>query len=402
VAITMPQYLGKLLKDKDIDASKLRVVVYDEADLALEQTPSSTLNSLFEVGDNENDDMDEEPKREYSRLTYLVGASVTEALGNLAVSSRILPPGKSYIATATRFAPLAAGDQVGGDAVASDFLEFQPKTASLQELKLCLYPGLKHQRASVEDDTGLLALTRLLRKELKDYEKSGSLDRPRVVIFFPSEEEAKAAMAPLRDALWGEHRLCVLLPKIGFNPVTILDQFRRNETTVMLATPNSVRGLDVRGLTHVYTLYLPLEDPREYVHLAGRVGRVGQAPPTTSSSGGGGGNVISILRKKEAHKMDELAKQLGFEFTDIDMEKVRSPSYSKDYGDANTADGDNETGEDLESMRRNLEDTMNLLRLADDAAVVDVEASSVSICTDDDDDDDDDEDDDDVEEDSFV
>ncbi|KAL7573789.1 hypothetical protein ACA910_007818 [Epithemia clementina (nom. ined.)] len=400
VAITMPQYLGKLLDDGDIEAAQLRVVVYDEADLGLEQTSTSTLKALFEDtspeqpnddyhdDDEDKDDDDEPQRREYSRLTFLVGASVTEALGNLAVSSRILPSGRSYIATATRFAPLLSdeGDAGCTSSHGDDFLLLEPK-ASLQDLNLCLYPGLKHQRATVENDEGLLVLTRLLRKELREYEQKNSQDRPRVVIFFPSEEEARAALEPLRDALWGEHRLCVLLPKTGVSPLTILDQFRRNETSVMLATPNSVRGLDVKGLTHVYTLYLPMNDPREYVHLAGRVGRVGQAPTSQN-----GGNVISILRRNETNQMNELAKQLGFEFAEIDSEALQrpvfvkqqpkdptrsvSPSSSDDDDDDDDVDLVIES-DDVESMRRYLEDSITFLKLAEDPSAVQQGASAV-------------------------
>jgi len=254
VAVTTPEYLGKLIDDGDIEPSKLRVIVYDEADLGLELTEARELAQLFD------DDVDE---RQYTRLTFLVGASVTEALGSLAVTSRILPEGKSYIASATSFAPLQS------EAVADtkNLSGKGSKTASLKDLRVCLYPGLKHERAIAKEDTGLLVLTRLLRRELKKYEEaieSGKdVERPRVVVFFPDEVQARAAIEPLRDSLWGEHKLCVLLPKTGQRPLTIMDQFKRNETSVMLATPNSVRGLDFPALSHVYTLYLPMDDPRE-------------------------------------------------------------------------------------------------------------------------------------------
>lgn len=355
VAITTPQYLGKLIQDGDIEPSKLRVVIYDEADLSLELTKADDLAKLF------NDNVDE---REYSRLTFLVGASVTEALGNLAVSSRILPDGKSYIATATTFAALQS-DQPILDAV--QIAENEPKTASLKDLNLCLYPGLKHERVVVQNDTGMLVLTRLLRAELQRYEKavaesSGTapqkaIQRPRVVVFFPDEPQARAAIEPLRDALWGEHKLCVLLPKTGVRPLDIMDQFKRDETSVMLATPNSVRGLDFPALSHVYTLYLPMDDPREYVHLAGRVGRVGQLGATL----GDGGHVVSILKEEEANKMEVLAQTLGFEFTDLVLDN--------DIGIPRTDDGSIDTEKlDVERLRRYLEDTMTFLQ-ADDPDV---------------------------------
>lgn len=388
VAITMPQYLGKLIQDGDIQPSKLRVVVYDEADLALEETPIRDLQRLFQ---------DYEDKREYTRLTFLVGASVTPSLGNLAVSSRLLPPGQSYIATATRFAPLdSSGDEgtpldsLKGDSE-SPMNSKASQTASLKDLDICMYPGLKHERAVVRSDKEvLLTLTRLLRRELQTYDKKAlespadtTLHRPRVVIFFPDEARARAAIEPLRDALWGEHRLCVLLPKTGVSPLTIMDQFKKNETTVMLATPNSVRGLDFPALTHVYTLYLPMDDPREYVHLAGRVGRIGQV----GSVLGDGAHVVSILPQDKADKMQELADTLGFEFKDLDTNFSLIPK-----GEDGSIDTESN---DLETMRRYLEDQVNLLEVAEEPdysnRVVDVSSQDVD---DDDDDEDEDEDDD--------
>ncbi len=80
--MTTPKYLSKLIADKDVDPSKLRVIVYDEADLALEETNEEDLGELFD---------DDTEKRGNARLTFLVGASMTRSLGDLAVKSRILP-----------------------------------------------------------------------------------------------------------------------------------------------------------------------------------------------------------------------------------------------------------------------------------------------------------------------
>ena len=359
-AITMPQYVGKLIDDKDLDPSKLRVVIFDEADLALEETPNKDLTTLF-------DDNPEE--REFSRLTFMVGASVTESLGNLVVRSRILPEGKSYIATATNHVPLS--DHSTSDVSAAGFKDDEePKAASLKDLDVCLDPGLIHQRVTIRDGNGLLALTRLVRKELQDYdqrvynaklgnsnEDPASIPRPRVVAFFPDEVTARLSIAPLRDALWGEHKLCVLLPKIGNSPLQMMEQFKNEETSLMLATPNSVRGLDFPEVSHVYTLYLPMDDPREYVHLAGRVGRVGQK----GSVRGGGGHVISILKAEDSDKMDSLSESLGFAFTDLEVPaESKLPQVTED-GDIGALNQD-----DLEKMKRVFEDTLNLVATDED------------------------------------
>jgi superfamily II DNA/RNA helicase len=266
----------------------------------------------------------------------------------------------------------------------------ESKKASLQDLKACLHPGLVHERVVVAgNNSSLLTLTRLLRKELQDYDSSlqhnggvtaaaARKQRPRVVVFFPDEPRAKSAIPRLRDALWGEHKLCVLLPTIGIQPLTIMEQFKRNETTVMLATANSVRGLDFPALTHVYTLYLPLDDPREYVHLAGRVGRVGQLGNIL----GDGGHVVSIVTQDESRRSDDLAAELGFEFVDIQPEAVAAvPRFElldddddiEDTDDGESWEPDQASAPDtqIEQLRRYLEDTLTLIDVeGDDVAPV--------------------------------
>jgi superfamily II DNA/RNA helicase len=370
VAITTPEFLSKLVRDNDIIPSKLRVIIYDEADLALEQTAAADLELLF------NDNPEE---REYSRLSFLVGASVTESLGNLAVKSRVLPEGKSWIASATRHSPLRADVDGSGGYDKLSGIVGENIAASLKDLDVCLDPGLKHERVQVGNETGLLVLTRLLRKELKTFDQryaveGDSVQRPRVVIFFPNETMARKSIEPLRDSLWGDHKLCVLLPKTGVNPLQMMEQFKSNETSVMLATPNSVRGLDFPALTSVYTLYLPMDDPREYVHLAGRVGRVGQK----GSTRGGGGRVISVLKEGEAGKMEDLAKELGFEFTDV--------TFTQEKLDVETAS--------VDDMRRYLEDSVTFLDMAEEPQVdpEKIKAQAVMNVDFDDDDEEDDED----------
>lgn len=377
--MTTPQYLSKLIADSDVDPSKLRVIAYDEADLSLEETKEGDLAKLFD------DDTDE---RENPRLTFLVGASVTKALGNLAVKSRVLPEGKSYIATATSYAPLDAESMDEADKSIIEATK-QANTASLQDLDVCLDPGLRHERVIAPEGRGLLSLTRMLRKELKEYDdavaagtNTTEITRPRVVVFFPDEVAAKDSITKLRDALWGEHKVCVLLPKTGVNPLQMMQDFKDGKTSVMIATPNSVRGLDFPDLSHVYTLYLPNDDPREYVHLAGRVGRVGQM----GSVKGDGGHVVSILSEADADKMEELADALKFDFVDVEP-------LSEEFSRATDEALDNIDEDDVEQARRILEDTLTLVNLAED---VDVEhdelakgASDIDTVANDDDDDDD-------------
>jgi superfamily II DNA/RNA helicase len=140
-------------------------------------------------------------------------------------------------------------------------------------------------------------------------------------------------------------------------PLTIMEQFKRNETTVMLATPNSVRGLDFPALTHVYTTYCPADDPREYLHLAGRVGRIGH----TSR-----GRVISVLTEAVAPQLDILAATLGFTFQDVAAPKepfdfVIREGIDEEGEETMLVDSTGTKGGDVEQLRRFLEDTYALM-----------------------------------------
>jgi ATP-dependent RNA helicase RhlE len=56
--------------------------------------------------------------------------------------------------------------------------------------------------------------------------------------------------------------------------VRALEDFRRGQTRVLVATDIAARGLDVRGITHVINFDLP-NVPESYVHRIGRTARAG-------------------------------------------------------------------------------------------------------------------------------
>ena len=60
--------------------------------------------------------------------------------------------------------------------------------------------------------------------------------------------------------------------------IQAMQDFRDNKATFLLATPAAARGLDLLAVTHVYNLSPP-RDAVEYLHRAGRVGRIGATVP---------------------------------------------------------------------------------------------------------------------------
>lgn len=190
--------------------------------------------------------------------------------------------------------------------------------------------GLSHRYIVVEESNRLATLARALRADLK----GSSPDAPpaRVMVFAESEDEAKNLSTPLRNVLWGEHAISVLLPQ-GSEPIKALHSFRDNKTTLLLATPAASRGLDLPAVSHVYNLKPP-SSPADYLHRAGRAGRIGAAVP---------GVVITLVSSEEESQLLGLATSLGIRLTKADAPPLE---FQED---------------DLDSMKKNLEDRFNLM-----------------------------------------
>lgn len=87
----------------------------------------------------------------------------------------------------------------------------------------------------------------------------------------------------------------------------ILKGFREGKFQVLLSTEVAARGLDIKGLTHVYNLDLPT-DAEHYIHRAGRTGRQGQP-----------GRVVSFVTQAERFVIEKFEKALGITFEPIDL-----------------------------------------------------------------------------------
>lgn len=86
---------------------------------------------------------------------------------------------------------------------------------------------------------------------------------------------------------WGVEKLARELVARGFSATAIhgnktqgqrqraLDQFKRNDVSILLATDVASRGLDIQNVTHVINYDAP-ESYDDYVHRIGRTGRAGK------------------------------------------------------------------------------------------------------------------------------
>merc|ERR1712176_377361 len=111
---------------------------------------------------------------------------------------------------------------------------------------------------------------------------------------------------------------------------------------------------------------------------------------------GTGGQVLSILKSEDADKMDSLAKDLGFEFTDVAPIDVEVPRLATPADDDDDEDEDEELVDpsDLDKMRKFLEDTVSLASVEVEGEEISDESSAIdttSVPTDDEEIDDDEE-----------
>lgn len=86
-----------------------------------------------------------------------------------------------------------------------------------------------------------------------------------------------------------------------------MDDFRSGKSTLLVASDLASRGLDIKGITHVFNLDLP-EDPQLYLHRVGRTGRAGNR-----------GIAISIANAKEVSYLRRLETSFEIKFSPKEM-----------------------------------------------------------------------------------
>jgi superfamily II DNA/RNA helicase len=78
-----------------------------------------------------------------------------------------------------------------------------------------------------------------------------------------------------------------------------LDQFRKNEVTLLVASDVAARGLDIPAVSHIFNFDVP-HHPDDYVHRIGRTGRAGRS-----------GTAITVVAPAEQKSVAAIEKLIG-------------------------------------------------------------------------------------------
>ncbi|KAG2497537.1 hypothetical protein HYH03_004284 [Edaphochlamys debaryana] len=169
------------------------------------------------------------------------------------------------------------------------------------------------------------------------------------------EEEAAAAAAALDDMF-------------SYSPIRALHSFRDNKSSLLLATAGAARGLDLPGVSHVYSLGPPV-DATGYLHRAGRAGRIGSTA---------GGIVTTIVTPEELPALLAIGEELGIALVQEEeatgelvgtLPRLEAPPDEGESADQEASGGGPEGASsglgaqlgDVDKLRKGLEDLYNLM-----------------------------------------
>lgn len=123
----------------------------------------------------------------------------------------------------------------------------------------------------------------------------------------------------------------------------VMEDFRSGKIQLLVASDIAARGLDIEGVSHIFNLSMP-ENPKDYLHRAGRTGRKGNS-----------GVTVSIITARELPLVKKYQKELGINLIEKDMYKgeiVDSREILKKQRDNKPAVIRNNNGKDRKGLHK--------------------------------------------------
>ena len=236
----------ELIHKKKISSQTIKTLVLDEADRLLDENNSETVKAVIKTT---------------LRRTQLLLFSATIPAGTL---------------------------QRAGD------LLKDPKVVRVTE-KVMIAPTITHMYFSAEQRDKIEVLRKLVRRVIP----------PRALIFINKSEEIEKMVEQLRFHGLEAEGIYGGASKIHRRKA--MDEFKSGKISLLVASDLAARGLDIKGITHIFNLDLP-EDPQLYLHRVGRTGRAGES-----------GIAITIVNFKEVPYIKRLESMFEISISHKEM-----------------------------------------------------------------------------------
>lgn len=172
----------------------------------------------------------------------------------------------------------------------------EPELVRIQEQQM-LNPKVEHLYIVAEQRDKIEALRKLI----------AAVKPERGIVFINKSDEVEITTAKLKYHHISAYGIFGTAEKEERKKA--MEGFRNGMIQLLIASDIAARGLDVPDVTHIFNLDLP-EDPKEYLHRAGRTGRVGKA-----------GTVISVVTMKEVELIKKYKNTFNIEIQEKEIYK---------------------------------------------------------------------------------
>jgi len=228
----------ELIKMKKLSAHTIRTIVLDEGDKLLNEKNSEVVKAIIKTTLKE-------------RQLMLFSATVSEKVVSIA---------KELMKT--------------------------PEIIKIKEESI-VNPDIEHLYFVSEQRDKLEVLRKLF----------ASIDPQRAIVFINKSDEIQITTSKLQ---FHHINACSIFGTASKEErKNAMEGFRSGKYKLLVASDLAARGLDIPGITHIFNLDLP-EDHKEYLHRAGRCGRLGNE-----------GTCISIVTEKEIPTIKKFEREFN-------------------------------------------------------------------------------------------
>lgn len=243
IVVGTPGRLLDHLRSRNIDLSKIRCFVLDEADKMVEMGFIEDVSKI----------LDATPK---TRQVLLFGATISNEIERLK---------KNYM---------------------KDPQVARAETRVEEDLLEQYYYNIDHREK-------FSLLVHLLKKE----------ETGRVLIFCSARSTVELVGKNLRKQ--GIKSDCLHGKMPQNKRLHIIDRFNHGNTKILVASSVAARGLDIKDITHVFNYDLS-QDPQEYIHRIGRTARAGETGKAITLLSDRDHETFSVILSKYSMKVDVL------------------------------------------------------------------------------------------------